>query len=571
MQLLDHFKELTIHPKNAQELKGLILQLAIQGKLTKQWRKQNPDVEPAAVLLEKIQQEKAQLIKEKKIKKEKAFPEIEEDEIPYNLPETWSCCRLGEYSHYGALNKYENNDASENTWVLELEDIEKSSSKLLKKVRFNERDFKSTKSVFMKSDVVYGKLRPYLDKVIVADEDGVCTTEMIPIKSFSDSYAEYLLFLKHPSFIEYANGSTHGMRMPRMGTDVAKKAIVSIPPSLEQNAIVATVNQLFTEVEALEEQTKATVQLKQDFVTSALQQLATGNTVKEWSFLQEHFKTFFTEKSAVKKLRESILQLAVQGKLTKAWRARHPEFCEGSHSAAVLLEKIKAEKEQLIKEKKIKKEKPLPEITEEDIPYELPEGWVWCRMGDISAKLGAGSTPSGGKSAYIDEGIMFFRSQNIYNYYLKLEQVAFITDATHEKMKGTKVQPKDLLLNITGGSIGRCSLVPDNFDTANVSQHVAIVRMVELELRNYMHSLMISKQFQDTIMDVQVGVSREGLSMTKLKFFLVPLPSLKEQKAIVEKVNTLMGLCDNLEKEIAQSTTQVEQLMQSCLKEVFEG
>ena len=94
MQLLKHFKELTIHPKNAEELKGLILQLAIQGKLTQKWREQNPDVEPASILLEKIQAEKEQLINDKKIKKEKPLPEIEEDEIPFVLPESWSWCRL---------------------------------------------------------------------------------------------------------------------------------------------------------------------------------------------------------------------------------------------------------------------------------------------------------------------------------------------------------------------------------------------------------------------------------------------------------------------------------------------
>jgi len=207
----------------------------------------------------------------------------------------------------------------------------------------------------------------------------------------------------------------------------------------------------------------------------------------------------------------------------------------------------------------------LPKITEDEKPFELPDGWVWCRMGDLSEKLGAGSTPSGGKSAYVEQGIMFFRSQNIYNDYLKLDGVAMIPETIHERMKNTKVQPKDILLNITGGSIGRCALIPDDFNTANVSQHVAIVRLIELASRKYIHKFIISPGFQNRIMDVQVGVSREGLSMTKLKMFPTPLPPLEEQKAIVKLVDELMVYCDGLERDVEQRDKYLEDLMASCL------
>ncbi|WP_281613109.1 restriction endonuclease subunit S [Flammeovirga sp. SubArs3] len=547
--IIEYFKELSIHPKNAEELKGLILQLAVEGKLTEKWREENPNVEPASELLKRIQEEKAQLIKEKKIKKEKTLPVIDEGEIPFYLPNSWRWSRLGNISNYGKTIKAESSDVEQDIWVLELEDIEKRTSKLLKKVFYKDRIFKSSKNWFSKGDVLYGKLRPYLDKVIVADERGVCSTEIIPIKLFGSIYPDYIrLFLKSSFFINYANRSTHGMRMPRLGTESAKKAIIGIPPEQEQKAIVQIVKQLFSEIEQLEEQTKKRIQLKEDFATSSLQQLTSSDTENAWTFLKPHFQTFYTTQPNVKKLREAILQLAVQGKLTHHWRKENPNV----EPASELLKRIQEEKAQLIKEKKIKKEKALPEITEEEIPYELPEGWSWCRMQDISIKLGAGSTPSGGKSAYVEEGIKFFRSQNIYNDGLRLENVALITDAIHEKMKGTKVLPKDLLLNITGGSIGRCTLVPDDFDTANVSQHVAIVRLQELGLSSFIHTLIISPQFQQTIMDVQVGVSREGLSMTKLKQFLVPLPPLEEVQAIKDITNNLLALCYQLETSLSE-------------------
>jgi restriction endonuclease S subunit len=265
------------------------------------------------------------------------------------------------------------------------------------------------------------------------------------------------------------------------------------------------------------------------------------------------------------KLRQSILQDAVLGRLTEDWRFKNPNI----EPASELLKKIKIEKKQLIKEKKIKKEKMSPQIEKEEIPFEIPKSWEWCRMQNISEKLGAGSTPKGGSSVYVSEGIMFFRSQNIYNKRLRLNNVAFISNEIHDKMKGTKVRAKDILLNITGGSIGRSTLISDDFKTANVSQHVAIVRMIELETRQFIRNLIISPYFQARIMDVQVGVSREGLSMTSLKDLLVPLPPLEEQKVIVEKTNQLLVNCDVLEQEIIKSKLNSEKLMQSVLSELL--
>jgi len=184
-------------------------------------------------------------------------------------------------------------------------------------------------------------------------------------------------------------------------------------------------------------------------------------------------------------------------------------------------------------------------------------------MGEVAEKLGAGSTPTGGKDSYVSEGIMFFRSQNIYNHGLKLDNVAYITDTVHTKMKNTKVRPKDILLNITGGSIGRSTLISDEFTTANVSQHVAIVRMISLDFRQFIHTLIISPYFQDKIMEVQVGMSREGLSMGSLKQLVIPVPSINEQKKIVRQVDFLMELCDYLTAQIKKKKAITKDWMTS--------
>ncbi len=171
------------------------------------------------------------------------------------------------------------------------------------------------------------------------------------------------------------------------------------------------------------------------------------------------------QKKTSRLLKQSILQEAIQGKLTEDWRKQNPNI----ESASKLLRLIKAEKEKLVLEKKIKKEKPLPPITKEEIPFDLPDGWAWSKLGNLCSKTGSGSTPKGGKSVYTNEGIKFIRSQNVYDEELVLRSIAYINETTHNKMKGTKVQSEDLLLNITGGSIGRCCIVPSNFNTGNIN------------------------------------------------------------------------------------------------------
>ena len=211
------------------QLKQTILQEAIEGKLTAKWRAKNPDIGTAKELLEQIKTEKEKLVKEKKIKASKPLAPINEDEISFDIPSSWEWCRLGEVCNYGSSSKIEPKDIKEDTWILDLEDIEKESSKLLCKIRGNERNSSSTKSVFHQFDVLYSKLRPYLDKVIVADENGVCTTEILPLTFYINIDSYYAMYaLKRKDFLKYVNSLTKGMKMPRLGTDDGKNAL--FPP-----------------------------------------------------------------------------------------------------------------------------------------------------------------------------------------------------------------------------------------------------------------------------------------------------------------------------------------------------
>jgi type I restriction enzyme S subunit len=248
-----------------------------------------------------------------------------------------------------------------------------------------------------------------------------------------------------------------------------------------------------------------------------------------------HFDRISEAPDAVVRLREFVLELAVRGKLV------HQDFSE--EPASSLLVSIH---DRLLK---LGHRNNKPGILDsDDQPFPLPSGWLWTRLGDICSKTGSGSTPRGGKSVYQTEGIPFLRSQNVYDDGLRLNDVAYIAAQTHEQMSGTALQPADMLLNITGGSIGRCCRVPSNLGPANVSQHVAIIRVAVDSIQPYLHCLIRSPYFQRFIIGEQTGAGRGGLPKNRMDQIPVALPPSDEQIRIVAKVDELMRLCDRLEE-----------------------
>jgi len=255
--------------------------------------------------------------------------------------------------------------------------------------------------------------------------------------------------------------------------------------------------------------------------------------------LLTHFDRISAAPDAIPKLRGFILDLAVRGKLVEQKPA--------DESAAELMNRITA-----IKSKLSAGAVRLDAIGAENVPFKIPSNWVWVRLGDICSKTGSGSTPRGGKSVYQPDGVPFLRSQNVHNDGLRLDDVAYITPQTHEKMSGTAVEPGDLLLNITGGSIGRCCSVPASFGQANVSQHVAIIRAASDGIQQYLHQLVLSPYFQSFVLSEQTGAGRGGLPKNRMDRIPVALPPLAEQQRIVSRAQELMVLCDQLEAARAE-------------------
>ena len=492
-----------------QELKNSILQLAIQGKLVEQ----RPEEGTAEELYKKIQKEKQKQINEGKIKKEKPLPEITEDEVPFEIPESWKWVRLGDCSSYAQTKeKVTSSNIKPNTWSLDLEDIEKDTGKIENYCLAKNRRITGDKVVFHKGQVLYSKLRPYLKKILVAPEDGICTPELVPFNTYGHIDNQYLVyFLKSPHVDFIINSVTYGIKMPRVGTETMVNLLLPLPPLAEQKRIVAKIEELLPLADRYGE---------------------------AWDRLEELNKRFPDD------MRKSVLQLAIQGKLVE----QRPE--EGT--AEELYKKIQAEKQKLIKEGKIKKEKPLPEITEEEIPFDIPEGWKWVRLGGIASLVTKGTTPRGGNVSYKESGIGFLRAENVAGYdRIDKSTLKYVDPNTHIGfLKRSIIEENDILITIAG-TLGRTAMVRKEDLPLNANQAVSIVRIVNTEEINLLYLIytLNAGEIQKYLIDQRKITAVPNLTLEIIDNCIIPLPPLAEQRRIVAKIEGLLPLCEGIKNE----------------------
>ncbi|WP_313677725.1 restriction endonuclease subunit S [Pantoea vagans] len=521
------------------KLRELILELAVRGKLVTQ----DPNDEPASELLKRIAAEKADLVKQGEIKKQKPLPEISEDEKPFELPTGWEWAQFGQ--------------------VLISRDADRvplSADERLKRPGIF--DYYGASGVIDKIDgYIFDK------PLLLVGEDGAnLINRSTPIafmaygKYWVNNHAHVLdghtvnllnyicLYINAINLEKYVTGTAQ----PKMNQAKMNTILIGLPPEQEQNRIVQKVNELMSLCDHLEQQSLTSLEAHSQLVKTLLATLTDSkNAVKlaeNWARISQHFDTLFTTEASIDALKQTILQLAVMGKLVPQDPNDEP--------ASELLKRNEQEKAQLMKEGKIKKQKPLPPVSDEEKPFGLPEGWEFIRLGDLTSKMGSGSTPRGGQSAYVTEGIPFLRSQNVWNEGLRLDDVVYIDKNTHSKMDGTKVFPGDILLNITGASLGRTLIFPDHIIEANVSQHVTIIRLLLGELAPFVHLAIKSPLIQNLVWKRQVGMAIEGLSKKTLELFQFPVPPLLEQHRIVTKIDELFIICEQLKSRLrsAQQT-----------------
>ena len=560
--LLSNLNLLATAPGGAAKLRELILTLAVQGKLVPQ----DPADEPASVLLQKIRAEKDRLIAEGKIKRDKPLAEIAEEEKPFELPAGWEWVRLGDITNYGTTTKVER--LQPDTWVLDMEDIEKSSGRLLQRLRFAQRPALSDKNCFLAGDVLYGKLRPYLNKVLVADEDGVCTTEVIPFRCYGNYVPQYFrLVLSSPFFLEYVNARSYGMKMPRLGTEDARKSVIPLPPLAEQSRIVTRVEALMRLCDALEAKGQLEAAQHAQLVSTLLGTLTASTTPEElaenWQRVAQHFDLLLDRPEAIDALEQTLLQLAVRGLLVPQDPTDEP--------ASALLQKIRAEKDRLIATGQIKRDKPLPPITDEEKPFELPVGWEWVRMGAVVNESEAGWSPTCIGSP---------RRQGLWGV-LKVSAVSWGEfDATANKELPSDLVPRPEY-EVRDGDF-----LLSRANTAELVARSVVVEQAEpkLMLSDKIIRLAVSSQMNRSFLNMAnnasyarehyavnasgTSSSMKNVSREVVLALPVPLPPLAEQSRIVTRVTALRRLCADLRQRLAEREAVQARLAEALVQEV---
>ncbi|MBA6117961.1 MULTISPECIES: restriction endonuclease subunit S [Pseudomonas putida group] len=549
--LTDNLPLLAGAPNGIKKLRELILELAVRGKLVPQ----DPSDEPASELLKRIAEEKVRLVAQGKIKKQKPLAGVEEAALPFELPVAWVWARLGEITNFGTTTKKD--EILDDAWVLDLEDIEKDTSRLLQKARFYERNSLSDKNSFAKGDVLYGKLRPYLNKVLVAEDDGFCTTEILPFRCHGPFVAHYFMVaLKSPYFLSYVNAKSYGMKMPRLGTEDGRQALFPLPPLAEQHRIVAKVDELMALCDRLEARQadagSAHVQLVQALLGSLTQASDAEDFAQSWQRLAEHFHALLTTESSIDALKQTLLQLAVMGKLVTQDPSDEP--------ASELLKRIAEEKTRLISEEGLRT------TARDDVPeaehyFRLHTGWASCRLGNLARFIDyRGRTPTKTSS-----GVPLITAKNVRPGFISRDPQEFIADTDYLSWMTRGFPRVGDMLFTTEAPMGNVAII-DIAERFALAQRVICFQLHELETGPFLKLALMSSGFQAQLSDAATGMTATGIKSSRLREIPVPIPPLAEQHRIVAKVDELMALCDQLKARLNQAR-QVHEHLASALIE----
>ena len=483
----------------AQDLKKSILQYAMQGKLVSQ----DPNDEPASELLKRIKAEKEQLIKDGKIKKEKPLPPITQDEIPYDLPQGWQWVRLGELGitttgTTPSTNKPEFFGGKYS--FVKPADITNSGKIIYNKQTLSDLGIKNGRFI-PKNSILMVCIGGSIGKVGFTQKDCSCNQQINAITPFIDDLANYIFIaLISPYFFNKVLSVAPQTTLPIISKGKWESLIIPLPPLAEQKRIVEKLEEILPLIDEYG---------KNEEILSEMNQ------------------------KLPKQIRRSILQYAVQGKLVE----QNPQ----DEPASELLKRIKAEKDQLIKEGKIKKEKPLPPITQDEIPYDLPQGWQWVRLGELGITT-TGTTPSTNKPEFFGGKYSFVKPADITNSGKIIYNKQTLSDLG---IKNGRFIPKNSILMVCiGGSIGKVGFTQK--DCSCNQQINAITPFID-DLANYIFIALISPYFFNKVLSVAPQTTLPIISKGKWESLIIPLPPLAEQKRIVAKVEDLLNLVNKLE------------------------
>ena len=478
-----------------EQLKASILQYAIQGKLVEQ----RPEEGTGEELYQRIQTEKQRLIKEGKTKKEKPFTTISDDEFLFDIPDTWKWVRLGDVFNLIMGQSPDGKSVSENSDGMEFHQG---------KVYFGEDYIQKSPQTttaptkLAEPNSVLLCVRAPVGIVNITDRElcigrGLC--DVIPLAGMNERFTLYLLRCFKDIFIKKATGTT----FVAITGETVKNQVVPLPPLAEQDRIVAKIEELLPYV---------------DRYAAAYEKL-------------EQFNAKFPED-----MKKSILQYAIQGKLVE----QRPEEGTGEE----LYQQIQTEKQRLIKEGKIKKEKPLPEIAEDEKPFDIPESWKSVRLGNIVSVYGGKRIPVGRKLSSEDTGYIYIRVSDMKDGYVSIDNLQYVPQDIYPLISRYIINKEDVFITVAG-TIGRVGKIPPELDGANLTENADRLVFSNLD-QDWLIKCLQSPLIQSQIADATTKVGQPKLAIIRIQNIIIPLPPLAEQKRIVAKLEEILPLCERL-------------------------
>lgn len=491
-----------------QKLKNSILQLAIAGKLVEQRAEEGT----AEELLLRLNIDYT--LDGRKVKK-KVIDDYTEDDYPFDIPSSWKWVKMGNIcliARGGSprpIKAFLTNDENGINWI-KIGDTDKNGKYIHSAAeKITEEGTKKSRFVhagdfLLTNSMSFG--RPYILKIDGCIHDGWLVISQKE-KVLDEDFLYYVLSSTF-AYNQFA-GKVSGAVVKNLNSDKVANSFLPLPPLAEQKRIVAKIEQLLPYIDRYE---------------------------KAWSRLQEFNKRFPSD------MQKSLLQYAIEGKLVEQ-RAE-----EGT--AEELFAQIQAEKQRLVAEGKLKKQKPLPEITEEEKPFDIPESWKWVRLGEVCIfENGDRSKKYPVESDYVKFGIPFFGAKDIVGKYLSFDNVRFISSEKFNELGNGKLRNQDFIC-LLRGSVGKCAIFKEKNDirTGFICAQMVILRSINLDLCNYLYNYFISPVYDALIKGKITGTAVRQLAAKDLANMIFPLPPLAEQKRIVARLEELLPLCDRLKK-----------------------
>ncbi|WP_340239332.1 restriction endonuclease subunit S [Sulfitobacter pontiacus] len=559
-RLLEIYEQISEAPDAIARLRRFVLELAVRGKLVEQ----DAGDESSHVLLRKIEAEKERQAKRGEIRKRDAKP-VAMLSPPFELPASWSWTAVGNSFVYDAGAKTDPKNLDANLWLLELEDVEKETGRLLQKLQVADRESKSTKSEFRSGDVLYGKLRPYLNKVIVADEAGYSTTEIVAIRPYLPLCSAYAaIAFRRPDFVEYVGHKGQGTKMPRLRTEDAVVAPFPLPPLAEQHRIVVKVDELMALCDRLEEARKTREETRDKLTAASFARLTAPDTTAEdfpthARFALEALPSLTTRPNQIKTLRQTILNLAVRGKLV--------EQDPAAETGQELLARMRNRAEILRKEAGVRKKKTVAPLDGID-DMGLPDKWsaeAFANIIDPRATISYGVLVPGPD---VEDGVPFVRAQDLMLSGHPDKPGKTIANDIECKYARTRLEGGEILLCVVG-SIGKLGVAPKKWAGANIARAVARIAPMEEISREFTLLFLRSDMAQTYFNEATRTLAQPTLNVGLIEKLPFPIPPLAEQHRIVAKADALMALCDWLETALTTTDTTRTRLLEALLHEAL--